>query len=206
MSDSNSTTEAADRWNRAAMDSLKQGKLAEAVEQLGQVIALEPDEALHYNNRGRILFTLDRHQEALADYTKAIELAPSAALYSSRSVVYLALGRTAATLADLNEAYDLDPSADNLLNRATFFANMGLAADGLSDMNKVVEMQPENPRHRLARANLALALAPHQPNFYKTALADIEKALELDPTEELRPKLIQLAGLIRGTGKYRTED
>lgn len=183
----------ADNWNRAAIAYLKQGNLAAAADYIGHAIALEPNEPLHYSNRGRILYALERHQEALADYSQALGLAPSAELYSSRSVVNMVLGKEAAALSDLNDAFELDPSVDNLLNRASFYTNKGMAADALRDMTQVIEMQPKNPNHRLARANLAFAMARHYPELYALGIEDVEKALDLDKTGALSHTLLQLA-------------
>jgi tetratricopeptide (TPR) repeat protein len=183
----------ADSWNRVAIAFLKQGDLVSAIDYIGHAIALEPNEALHYSNRGRVLFTLKRHEESLADYTRAIELAPSAELYSSRSVVNRALGKDAAALFDINDAFELDPSVDNLLNRVAFFQSKGMAADALRDMTEIVAKQPDNPEHRLAHANLAFALAVHYPELYEVGLKDVEMALELDKTGALGQSLGQLA-------------
>ncbi len=183
----------ADNWNRAAITFLKQGDLASAADYIGHAIALEPAEPVHYNNRGRILFALERHAEALADYSKALELAPSAELYSSRSVVNMVMGKDGAALSDLNAAFELEPSVTNLLNRAAFFTNKGMAADALRDMTGVIELEPSNPSYRLARANLAFALAHHQPELYQLGISEVEKAIELDQTGILQPTLAQLA-------------
>jgi len=183
----------ADSWNRAAIAFLKQGDLASAIDYIGHAIALEPNEALHYSNRGRILFALKRHEESLADYNRAIELAPSAELYSSRSVVNMALGKDAAALFDINDAFDLEASMDNLLNRVAFYQNKGMAADALRDMTEIVAKQPDNPEHRLTHANLAFAMAVHYPELYEVGLKDVEIALELDKTGALSQSLGQLA-------------
>ncbi|HEX2916427.1 MAG TPA: tetratricopeptide repeat protein [Chloroflexia bacterium] len=182
-----------DNWNRAAIALIELGDLNKAADYIGHAIALEPGEALHYSNRGRVLFALERPNEALEDYTRAIELAPGADLYSSRSVIYMVLGRDAAALSDLNDAYDLDPSVTNLLNRAAFFSNKGMAADALRDVSKVIELEPENPNHRLTRANLAFALASHYPELYEMGINDVEEAIKLDKEGVLSQSLIQLA-------------
>src|SRR5947209_7888102 len=74
-------------WNQAAILLLQAGNYLKAVEYISQAVRLDPEEAINYWNRGRILFELGRYEVALADYSAAIQIAPSAALYSSRSVV-----------------------------------------------------------------------------------------------------------------------
>lgn len=180
--------ESPDNWNRAAIASLQLIDFEAAVEYIGHAIALVPEDPLNYSNRGRIYFALGREKEALADYTRAIELAPTAELYSSRSVVNVSMGREGAALSDLNDAVELDPSAENILNRAAFFAKKSLAGDALRDMNKVIELKPDDPNHRLTRANLAFSIG-----FNELGLEDVEKAIELDQTGTIQPSLLQLA-------------
>jgi tetratricopeptide (TPR) repeat protein len=180
-------------WNRAAILLLQAGNYPKAVEYISQAVRLEPEDADNYWNRGRILFELGRYEEALADYSAAIQIAPTAALYSSRSVVNLALGKDAAALGDLNDALELERTAQNLLNRASFFTNKGMAVDALRDMTAVIELEPTQPNHYLARANLAFALARHYPDLYDVGVGDVESALELDKEGALSPSMRQLA-------------
>ena len=178
----------ADNWNRVAIAYLQNGNLTAAVENISHAIELEPQDPLNYSNRARILFALDRQDEALRDYDKAIELEPTAALYSSRAVVHTSLSHTGATLHDLTAAIELEPSSENYLNRAAFFANKGLAADALLNMNRVIELDPTNPNHRLTRANLAFAT-----NRYELGLEDVEQAIANDKDGSITFGLHQLA-------------
>jgi tetratricopeptide (TPR) repeat protein len=178
----------ADNWNRAAIASIQLNDLEKAVEYIGHAIAIEPQDALNYSNRGRVLFGLGRLQEALADYSQAIELAPSAELYSSRSVVNVALGKEAAALFDLNDAIDLAPTAENYLNRAAFFANKSITGDALRDISKVIELKPDDPNHRLTRANLAFAAGQNE-----LGISDVEEAIRLDQSGVVQHSLLQLA-------------
>ncbi len=178
----------ADNWNRAAIASLQVANLPTAIEYIGHAIAIEPEDALNYSNRGRILFELERQQEALADYTRAIELAPTSELYSSRSVVNIALGREAAALSDLTDAIELAPTAENFLNRVTFFAKKNMASDALRDISKVIELKPDDPNYRMTRANLAFALGLNEQG-----LSDIREAIRLDQSGALKTSLLQMA-------------
>lgn len=191
--ENSSTLHPADAEVRFAFEELRQNNLEGAVQHFTTAIELETTEALHYSNRARVFFELGRTEEALADYSAAIELAPSAALYSSRSVLYVALGRTGAALGDLNEAYDLEPTAENLLNRAMFFGNRGMAEDALRDMDKVIELEPDRAESYLYRANLIFALLQQKPHLYERGLSDLQRAAELDTNGNLRAALAELA-------------
>lgn len=180
-------------WNQGAIELVKAGNVTKAVDYISQAIRRAPEDSVNYWNRGRLLFELNRLDEALADYSAAIQIEPTAALYASRSVINLALGKDAAALGDLNDALDLDPSVDNLLNRASFFTNKGMAVDALRDMTSVIEKEPAKPDHYLARANLAFALARHYPELYEMGVKDVESALNLDKEGLLSPSMRQLA-------------
>lgn len=191
--ENNAATHPADAEVQLAFEQLRQNNLEGAVQHFTTAIELETTEALHYSNRARVLFELGRTEEALADYTAALELNPSAALYSSRSVIYVALGRTGAALGDLNEAYDLEPTPENLLNRSLFFGNRGMAEDALRDMDKVIELQPDRAESYLYRANLIFALLQQKPHLYELGMSDLQRAAELDTNGNLRAALAELA-------------
>lgn len=179
----------ADSWNRAAIAYIQNADLETAVDYIGHAINLDPSDPLNYSNRARLLYAVGRPAEALADYDKALEFEPeNAKLYSSRAVVHAALNHTGATLHDLTAAIDYAPTAENYLNRAAFFANKGMAADALLNMNKVIELEPNNPNHRLTRANLAFAT-----QRFDLGLEDVEQAIANDPDGSISLGLHQLA-------------
>ncbi len=81
---------------------------ANATANLDTAIAISPDFATAYENRGSVRSTMGDQQGAIADYTKAIQLDPnfSDPLYN-RGLVYYKLGRKNEACADLNSAAQL---------------------------------------------------------------------------------------------------
>ena len=68
-------------------------------------IALKPNFAVAYGNRGLAYLTLGDNEAALADSSRAIELDPNlAAVYFNRAFVYYILGDREAALADWQQA------------------------------------------------------------------------------------------------------
>ena len=65
--------------------------------------------ALAFNLRGIAMRQSGRPQQALAEFTRAIELAPNETNYFQRASTYQVLGQHALAIADLNEVIALKP-------------------------------------------------------------------------------------------------
>ena len=142
-----------------------------------------------YINQGEAFLNQGKYPEAVAEFTKAIELDPKLVdAYLLRGVAYLdGLKKYPEAIADLTKAIELDPKL------VAAYSNRGLALDGLkkypeaiADFTKAIELDPK----------LALAYNLRGQAFYfleknVEAIADLTKAIELDP------KLVD-AYLLRG--------
>lgn len=165
-----------------AISRLRIGNGRGAFEDADRVIALDERNASGglvsaLQVRGDFRTAQREFPEALADYTRAIELDPKEDLsYSKRGVVYLRMERYRESLADLDRAVALKPSNTTALtNRA------------------VVRLQLDDYGGAVADANRAIALGLAHPVVYRTrgeiwqradlpalAEADYGKALALD--------------------------
>ncbi len=66
-------------------------------------VAAQPTAAL-YTQRGKLLASLKRYDEAITDYSRAIELDPNhTRAYTGRANAYTATGRFMEALADVNK-------------------------------------------------------------------------------------------------------
>jgi tetratricopeptide (TPR) repeat protein len=80
---------------------LAEERFAEAIQQLGQAIKLDPSLSLAYNARGYALFRLRRYTEAIKDFDEAIRLNPKYAnAYLNRSAARRMTGDKAGAEAD----------------------------------------------------------------------------------------------------------
>ena len=134
--------------------------------------------AEQYLNRARNRYNSGDYYGAIADYTKAIELAPNNEIgYSIRGVAKFHLEDYYGAIADYTKAIELDP------NDAEIYYNRGLAKSNLedhygaiADYTKAIELDPNGFKayynRGLAKANL---------EDYYGAIADLTKAIELDP-------------------------
>jgi tetratricopeptide (TPR) repeat protein len=88
-----------------------QGDYVVAISLLDQLIALRPDNAVHYNNRGLMHFRNNQIIEALCDLSVALEINPKLdSAYNNRANCYAAQGDLGEAIADYDLALDLNPA------------------------------------------------------------------------------------------------
>ncbi|WAS03910.1 tetratricopeptide repeat protein [Gloeomargaritales cyanobacterium VI4D9] len=101
--------------------ALKQGRPAEAVQKMNQVLQLRPDHLPAYEQRGIAYLKLGEYQDSVRDLTKVLEAnADNPVLLRHRAIAYFALGRTEQGTADLCRAAELTKDAkvqENCANR-----------------------------------------------------------------------------------------
>lgn len=84
------------------------GDSAAALAQFARAIALHPDYADNYNDRGVLLMGLRRYFEALGDFNRAIEVDPNlATAYFNRASLLTAMGQPLQAAADLARVREL---------------------------------------------------------------------------------------------------
>jgi len=120
------------------------------------VMASTPPTAL--GTSGGALAKLGRHEEALADYNRSLELGPeNPETLANRGVVLGALRRYDEALADHNRSLELQPDRHNTLyNRACIRALSGDYDGALSDLRRAIDL---NDKYR--------GIASSDPGFNK---------------------------------------
>ena len=153
--------------------------------------------AEEYYNIGLDKFETGDHKGAIADYTKAIELAPAYAYaYSLRSEAYLIdLKNYSAAIADLTKLIELgpdyldnnepDPDLAFEVDISTYYGNRSQAKSylkdykgAISDINKAIELKPKDSRFYRGRGCIKSQLSD-----YDGACLDWSKAVELGNTD-----------------------
>jgi len=97
---------------RACLDK---GKYDDAIADYTKAIALNPNDATAYSNRGVAYGSKGAFDRAIADYTKAIALKPNVALaytlaYTNRGYTHEKKGDKEQAIADFRKALEIDPS------------------------------------------------------------------------------------------------
>ncbi len=82
----------------------KMNKNEEAITCLTNLLTRNPEDDAGYEARGRMHVKLGRLKDALADYTRAIQLIPSPTIYKERAAVYEKMGKKDLAAQDRKEA------------------------------------------------------------------------------------------------------
>ena len=127
---------------------------------------------------GNLNFSLRRYEQAVSDFTKAIERGGGDALaYNTRGRVYFEMGRYEDALADVNRAIELAPRSDAAWNTRGYIRyTLRRYEEALLDLDRALEI---NPRHEGALNHRGLVHTALER--YDRALADFDGALDVDP-------------------------
>lgn len=119
-----------------------------AVDEYTQAIALKPSD-ITYEGRGQAYTELKEYDKAIADFTKAIELAPSrGGPYFGRGVAYRATDNLDGAIADFSQAIG-DRAKTRwraaLLERGLACKAKGNMAEAKADFERILQLEAEKP-------------------------------------------------------------
>ena len=128
-------------------------------------VGAEVKSAKFYFNRGFEYAKKGKLDQAIADYTKALELNPKFDwAYYNRGNAYGKKGRHDRAIADYNKALEINPRFFlAYFNRGNAYEKKGRHARAIADYTKVIEL---NPRYAAAYNNRAIAYY-HQKDYDK---------------------------------------
>ncbi|MCB9156050.1 MAG: tetratricopeptide repeat protein [Caldilineaceae bacterium] len=142
-----------------------------------QVLALEPDNAEYYTERGRAHYLLGHYAEALADAESALALEPNARRYNLHGAAHKELGHIDEAFADYALAIEADPSFQfAYFNRGLLYANQGEYTPAIADFDAAIAIDSA-----YADAYNERGLAYYWLGEYATAIENYDTAIELRP-------------------------
>ncbi|MDB9348060.1 tetratricopeptide repeat protein, partial [Nodularia spumigena] len=152
-------------------------RYVEAEAAINEAIKLSP-RAAFYTNRGLNYSEQKKWELALADYTKAIQINPEAALpYNNRGILYSEQKKWELALADYNQALQINPEyADAYNNRGILYSDQKKWELALADFTKAIQINPE-----YAQAYYNRAILYSEQKKWELALADYNQALQINP-------------------------
>jgi tetratricopeptide (TPR) repeat protein len=130
-----------------AMDAVKKGRNAEALVTLDKVLASSPGIADAWNNKGVVLFNLDRADEALECYDKALELEPeNLDALRNKGFVLRAAGRFEEALEVYDKVLSSNKDRDplDLESRATVLVGLGKLEDAAACLKEALGIERSN--------------------------------------------------------------
>lgn len=133
-------------------------------------------------NQGNKYFDEGKYNEAIREYTKAIEADPNLVEpYTNRASAYVEVGEFDKAIADNTKAIELDP--ENVIpyyNRSMAYARKGEFDKVIADCNKILD----DFKFYNNWVFYTRALAYAEKNQYDKALTDLQKAKENSSTPE----------------------
>jgi tetratricopeptide (TPR) repeat protein len=157
---------------------LSSNRYDEAVKTFSSAIALTPDDAAAFCNRGVAWFYQSDHDRAIADFTKALEINPRYAMaYCNRGILWTEKADYDRAIADFNKALEIDPGyVEAFYGRAVAWFLKGDDDRAIADVTKAVEINPDD-----AAAFSNRGVFWNRKTDYDRAIADFTKAMEINP-------------------------
>ncbi|KAI5299965.1 hypothetical protein KEM55_000782 [Ascosphaera atra] len=96
-------------------------------------------EAESFKQAGNKFYKAGEYEKAIAEYTKAVEAAPTSSTYlSNRAAAYISANKFSNALEDCKKADSLDPGNEKIMHRlARIYTNLGRPQDALDVYSKL---------------------------------------------------------------------
>ena len=143
------------------------------------VISKSPEKPRPYVVRGFVNYNLGQMDNAISDFSKAIELNPKYKdAYNNRSIAYCQRNQFDKAIGDYTKAIDLDPLyTAAYYNRGIAYENLKQWDKALIDFTKAIELNPI-----YAEAYCNRGVANRNLGNVENAIADYSKAIEINST------------------------
>lgn len=202
-----------------------QGEYPKALSDLNQALALKPDDAMALARRGETHRIMSNYEKALVDLNQALKLAPDDTFaLTSRGDTHRFIGNYKQALADFDRVLSLDRhNATILTKRGDTYRLMKDYKNALTDFDEALALswgfsdalarrgdtyrmlgeydKTLSDRNKEIDGENALRLLTNAVNYRIKALADLNKALEIQPDNPWA--LVARAETYRGEDQYR---
>jgi tetratricopeptide (TPR) repeat protein len=148
-------TQARDPYE-AALETVSAGDLAGSVELFEKAVADEPDSAERQESFAKVLYQLERYDEAEPYALRALELEPSnVEMYMVLYSVYVGMGQLDQAAEALHKAEEVAPGDPRIMQQLAYVANESGDTEGaITAYEGLVEADPGNTENWLTLAGL----------------------------------------------------
>nr|WP_263011671.1 serine protease [Laspinema sp. D3a] len=165
------------REKSRALYSLKQ--YSEALASIDQAIQRNNQDAVLYLHRGIILRKLNRHQEAVETYTKAIDIKPHVIAYAGRGIIRADLRNLPEAIKDYTEAIKLNPQfAEAYFLRGSVRKESGDLPGAIEDYTEGIKLNPQYAEAYFLRGN-----ARKESGDLPGVIEDYTEGIKLNPQD-----------------------
>ena len=168
----------ANEWYEKGNQYRLDKKYDKAIEAYTSAIALDPNYAYAYSNRGGAYYEQGQYDKAIEDCNKAIALDPkNANAYNNRGIVYAGKGQYDRAIEDYNKAIAINPNLTQAYNnRGITYAGKGQYDRAIEDFNKAIALDPND-----AYAYVGRGFAYAEKGQYDRAIEDYNRAITINP-------------------------
>jgi tetratricopeptide (TPR) repeat protein len=154
------------------------GKREKAIASYDRAIALRPNDAALFSNRGVVLKDLKRFDEALASFDRALAIEPRfAAAHVNRGNAFRALERWDEALESYGRGLAIRPNDPRTMhNRGVALYRSGRYDDALASFDSAIKLGPD-----FAEAWADRGIVLRTTKRFQEALASFDKAIALAP-------------------------
>ena len=163
------------KQGNAAQDA---GNYSQAETIFRQVIRINPQDAIAYNNLGNALSDQGKLEEAITNYQKAIQLDPKdASAYNNLGIALSDQGKLEEAITNYQKAIQLNPKdASAYNNLGIALSDQGKLEEAITNYQKAIQL---DPKYAIAYYNLGIAL--YLQGKLEEAITNYQKAIQLNP-------------------------
>ncbi|MEO6681726.1 MAG: tetratricopeptide repeat protein [Ginsengibacter sp.] len=159
--------------------SMESGDYISAIQSFTKAIQLSPSTAEYYHNRAVSYHAIEKYQEALIDFNKALSIEKTTESYNAIGMTFFYLNKFPEAISNFNKALELDK------NNALTFYNLGLAYGNLNNYENALKYFNDalkiNPKYEIALLGRVIALVKLQK--FDEALSDLNSLEKKYPND-----------------------
>ena len=166
-------------WDSLAMALAKNEQTrTEAINCYSRAIELSPDNASTYVNRGGLYISMNKLEQAMADFQAAAAIEPElASAHGNIGLIYSEMRKYDEAMAAYNRALASDPThVASYSGRGKIHMLRGETEKAMEDFDRAVRYAPHIALTHYNRGNVHVRLKD-----FKAAIGDFTRAIELDP-------------------------